>query len=274
MKLYRKITNKMTNPEKGVLFILGSGASVDSGLFTYRGDNSIPTKIVSIYDTLDEMWNKLNPIVNLSNIARKNEMSDTYRIIQEIIKAKPRSVIFTQNIDGLALSVLNSDEIENNTRDQFSRERIVELHGNISTMRCQSCNIIYQTNENHICTSCSNICRPNIILYFEELKRKDIQKALFLSKSGYSHVLVIGTTLEFPYLRMLINKAKSRGAKVIHVNTNENYNKVEIINSSVSYSTTQETKRKKICNVTRNEIFIQDTAAFGLRKFISEYLNV
>jgi NAD-dependent SIR2 family protein deacetylase len=33
------------------------------------------------------------------------------------------------------------------------------------------------------------------------------------------YVIVIGTTLQFPYLRKrIINKAKSRGAHVIHVN--------------------------------------------------------
>ncbi len=43
------------------------------------------------------------------------------------------------------------------------------------------------------------------------------------TKKFYKYVLVIGTTLQFGYLKTFVENAKRRFAKVIHINPDKNY---------------------------------------------------
>jgi hypothetical protein len=69
-----------------------------------------------------------------------------------------------------------------------------------------------------------------------------------LSKKFFKYVIIIGTTLQFSYLKKFKNNAKCRYAKVIHINQDDNYDIVR-----------------------KNEIWIKETSYDGLKKFLSEY---
>lgn len=104
------------------------------------------------------------------------------------------------------------------------------------------------------------MCRPNITLIGEQLNLN-----LSVSKrTKFDYVLVIGTTLQFPYLRKIISNAKQKGAKIVHVNPDECYNdKYEVKNPYLD----QYRKPKMDSNVRKKEIWICKNSYEGLVQF-------
>lgn len=236
----------------GILFILGSGASVDSGLSTYRGLNSINGSIVENTDNIYEHWNKNEWLIERLNEIKDEPISETYSLIQAIIdKTGPNSTIMTQNIDGLVHQVKGANNIE--------------LHGTVRKSICENCGNIEGMklkNDDKKCIKCSKMLRPDIIRIGDNLK-VDYKKA---AKKKYDYILIIGTTLQFPYLRWIIGKAKQYGAKVIHINPDPHYtdSKIEPFRRYVDIT------YKKTCNIRRKERMITKTSSEGLIDFYNE----
>lgn len=199
--------------KKGILFILGSGASVDSGLSTYRGVNAINGSIVDRSDSPLEHWRKNNWLIEKLTEIDNQPISDTYAMIQAIIdsiKIENKSTIMTQNIDGLIHQVKGAN--------------IIELHGTVRESICDYCGHIEGMKRScdvKTCSRCHQFLRPNIIRMGDNLK-VDFRKPV--KRRGYDLVVIIGTTLQFHYLRWIIGRAKMSGAKVIHINPDKCYN--------------------------------------------------
>lgn len=228
-----------------VLFILGAGASQDSGFLTYRGVNGIyasnelcdspdpdvnPLHVSALQDPdrLESLWQILNPIKQKTT--QNPKLGPTYNIIQRIInQTSNECLIVTQNVDGLALSCLTQNC------------RVIEIHGNIQTTQClnATCNTISDKNAKY-CTICNSIVRPNIVLYGEEINKSlmyDIQR--WIKKNAPKYVYVIGTSLQFDYLNQIISTGKKKGASVIHVNPDPKYQ---------GHSHRQKIKKMSECN--------------------------
>lgn len=236
--------------DKEILFLLGSGCSVDSGLFTYRGDTKYENyREVNNQDTLDDIWKYLRPLYeSISNAS----LGNTYIKLQELLDIYPNSDIFTQNIDCLA----NNLKINGN---------IVELHGNVKHMYCTKCKTKVNVDFNNLICDCKNKYRPNIILLGENLNPNTSQMIGTILKNKYKYVLIIGTTLQFPYLRDIVNKAKGKKAQIIHINPDEKYDNPQCIKNT-HYSVT---KTRYESNVRKNEIFLNMTAAEGIEHIIN-----
>lgn len=262
----------MTN-KNSIFFILGAGASVDSGLPTYRGENGIyeksvskPEKILSpktINDNPQIVWDFLE---NLYNKIKQCSPGPTYSKLSEISKKYPDSFILTQNIDGYAKTV---------------NVPVVEMHGNYSTAYCMSCRKINdiidlsqqrlkQSNSddllpdefisnndisekiifpNQMKCPCGGWYRPNVVLFEENLPKREVDFTYKLLRMRPKYVVIIGTSMQFPYLRVFINKAKSKGSKVIHINPDTQY----------------------ASEVKKNEIWIKKLASEGLDDFLLNY---
>lgn len=223
-----------------MFFILGAGSSYDSGLPTYRGIGGIYSNIEDIQTKLDvfnvykedkllELWSFLHPLYEQ---IRKSKPGNTYELIKKLCQLHPYSSILTQNIDGYA---------------EYIDVSVVEIHGSYKTMICTKCHTkLPSESSDPYCIFCNNICRPNIILFNEELNKKDVQDT-YLKIKHNKYIVIIGTTLEFPYLRTFISKGKMRGAKVIHINPDPEYK----------------------CKVKKGERWIQKTASEGLKDLLS-----
>ncbi|SNW61921.1 Sir2 (NAD-dependent deacetylase) [Orpheovirus IHUMI-LCC2] len=226
-----------------MFFILGAGASKDSGLPTYRGNGGIYNEISDIEsklhirnlynDNLKDVWTFLHPLYQ--NI-KDNKPGKTYQLIKELGDKYPNSFILTQNIDGYADS---------------TGLPVVEIHGSYKTMTCIKCYTCMNTNENDPTCLCESICRPNITLFGEILDKRKVQE-VYNNIKFKDYIVIVGTTLEFPYLRTFIGKAKSRGAKVIHINPDPDYGS----------------------NVRNGETWIKDFASNGLQKLLSGISNL
>lgn len=194
-----------------LFILLGAGASADSGIRTYRGENGIyegKDKIAQPEDTLCLSYLLENPQTfwqihtPLFEAVRTHSPGPTYQLLQKLIDQNPGSFIATQNVDGYARSVSCP---------------VYELHGNWSTMHCRKCDDRVEVDTTKISCPCGGLYRPDVVLFGESLPSKVVREVKWRSKNS-DYVLVIGTTLTFPYLRELIQRSKQRGAKVIHIN--------------------------------------------------------
>jgi NAD-dependent SIR2 family protein deacetylase len=235
-----------------VLFILGSGASVDSGLSTYRGLNCRDNfEEVNTNSSIEDVWRNIS---YLREELKNKIFGETYLCVDKILSVYSNSVILTQNIDGLIHNLKEDAEI-------------VELHGNVEHMKCINCKSISMIKEDKLCPLCFSFCKPNVTLIGENLERNVEIKVNRLIKRKYKYVLVIGTSLQFPYLRKIINSSKSRGAQIIHINPDPNYTNITYVKKDY----TCYIKTVKDSNVRKKEEFFCLSAAEGLNKFINEY---
>ena len=236
LKTYLDISK---NNKYDILFILGSGASVDSNLSTYRGPNGFYTNFnpfdhftsdYSDINNIRKIWDFYTPLYKASF---ENKPGKTYEYIEKIINKLPNSTIITQNIDGFVLSLKGKNKQLN----------IIELHGNNRFMTCLKCNIKNEIDiDNTLCKKCNYQCRPDIILYNENINRINYRECCVQTKKSYKYIIIIGTTLQFNYLKDFINNSKKRTSKVIHINPDNVYKS----------------------NVKTNEFWIQKTAYKGL----------
>jgi len=66
--------------------------------------------------------------------------------------------------------------------------------------------------------------RPNIVLFGESLDEYKVRQVFtFIAKQHPDDCYIIGTSMRFPYLRNIVEKAKMKGTKIIHVNPDPNY---------------------------------------------------
>lgn len=233
------------------LFILGAGTSVDSGLFTYRTEDKVFTPI-SCYDSYECMWDHFS---FLHKCILNSFEGPTYKLLKEIV-ADTNSAVLTQNVDGYA----NKLQCE-----------VIELHGNMRNMYCMRCKKFKEIDPNNLICECGGKMRPDVILLDEPLSNEVILEATHICKRNYKYVVIIGTTLQFPYLRKLISLAKGRGAKVIHINPDPNYND-SCITEKDTYSSLGK-KLKVLNNVRKGEVWIQKNSYEGLLEFADTYLS-
>lgn len=205
--------------KEAVLFLLGAGASVDSGLKTYRGtenrynkfdetdDTRNPVHVSALYDE-KRILDLQNHFEEIQKDIPEN-VGPTYLKIKEIIEQYTDYLIVTQNIDGLASKIC---------------ENVVELHGSLQNQWfCLKCDKNGATRDN--CLSCGGYMRPDVVLFGENVSSEKFTKiSLFIKKKKPSICYVIGTSLRFNYLQNIIKKAKMKNSKIIHVNPDPEYN--------------------------------------------------
>lgn len=215
-------------------FLLGAGASVDSGLPTYRelselySQGSVQAEklltLPSFRKDPKRIWDFLLPLYDKY---RESKPGPTYQQLNKFVE-KYSSFVLTQNIDGFVKDLPCQS---------------VELHGNMHSAFCSLCGYKSQvTSELPYCLKCDKLMKPNIIFFGENLNHYDVEKASKFVRLRPTHFIIIGTALQFPYLRNLVNRAKHRGAKVIHINPDNNY----------------------ITNVRANEEWIREDSYSGL----------
>ena len=196
-----------------ILFLTGAGASVDSGLRTYRGAGGIyeeaggdPQEDLSIdtwWSHPERTWSTLKPLVKA---VKEHEPGPTYQLIKEIGKTY-NITIHTQNVDGYSRQVCDN---------------VWEMHGNVKTMWCDKCRKEYELNEDDPkCLKCDKLCKPNIVFYGENIRPYGA-----LNYKKYKTVIVIGTTLQFPYLRNMISDYKQKGTLIVHINPADDYSEM------------------------------------------------
>jgi NAD-dependent protein deacetylase/lipoamidase len=226
-----------------IFFILGAGASVDSGLPTYRGPEGYYeknyeeiTQLISV-KTLDKSPEKIWDFFNsLYTQVQKSKPGPTYQLINKLCEKYPESFVLTQNIDGIASKHLSVP--------------VVEMHGNINYMVCEKCDKQDMNYSNPVC-KCGEKCIPDIVLFGQDLDRQNIMKMYTLIKKHKpKYVFMIGTTMQFGYLREFIEKSRTMKCNRYHINPDKAY----VFDG----------------NMNKGEKLVQMKASEGLQKIIDE----
>jgi len=194
--------------------ILGAGASVDSGLPTFRGPGGVraPGQQMTSPETFKMLKNEIH----------RHSPGETYRLLKEV--TPPGSYILNQNIDGYAQSI---------------GVKVVDMH-----VRGVNTGVLLEYED--------------MVQYGQSLPDDKVQEMMWLTKKGIDrehgragYVLVIGTSLQFPYLREFITRVKKYGAKVVHINPDPDY----------AYNIDADFKHL----VRKNEVLIDTTSAEALQ---------
>ncbi len=155
-----------------ILFFTGAGLSAESGIPTYRGKGGMWTE----YDYEDyacqrafdrdpeKVWDfhdKRRAAVALC------EPNAGHRVIAEVQKARPGTVVVTQNIDGL--------------HARAAAEDVIELHGSLWRVRCDRENIVRPDlsvpMSPRTCASCGGYWRPDIVWFEDQLDQRNLRRA-------------------------------------------------------------------------------------------------
>ena len=205
-----------------VLFITGAGMSAESGLPTYRGvgglydkkptdDEGLPIETVLSGPMLAQrpelVWKYIHDVELACRHATPNRGHEIIALIGERI---PRTVVFTQNVDGF--------------HRVAGSKRVIAIHGDIHDLRCTSCDwkktvVDYATlSFPPSCPRCASVVRPDVVLFGEPLPEGPFQDFEAEVARGFDLVFLIGTSALFPYVARPVLLAKSEGVPTVEIN--------------------------------------------------------
>jgi NAD-dependent deacetylase len=206
---------------RSILFVTGAGMSADSGLPTYRGVGGLYNRGEAeegfeIEELLsgdmfrarpDLTWKYLREIEQACRGAKFNR---GHAVIAEIERAFPRVWTLTQNVDGFHRAA--------------GATNVIAIHGDLHRIRCTRCSwaqivLDYERmGEVPVCEKCSEILRPDVILFGEELPEQGIRELRNQIRQGFDIVFSIGTSSLFPYITEPIETALRRDKPTIEIN--------------------------------------------------------
>jgi NAD-dependent deacetylase len=202
-----------------VVVITGAGVSAESGIPTFRGK--------------DGYWRNLDP----AKLATPEAFANNPKLVwewyrerrqrirsaqpnpahQAIVKLAARAdefLLVTQNVDDLHLRVESEGQ-------RLSRDKIVQIHGNIFETRCSRCAFSRREQEEDLprCTDCGELMRPGVVWFGEQLDLRKIEHVEnYLARGSCDVVIVAGTTAAFGYIIDWALRARDRDGQLIEVN--------------------------------------------------------
>lgn len=233
LKMGQEINNKnklealkaFVSEAKRMVVFTGAGTSTASGIPDYRG--------VGV-----NYWNKYNPkdFIFEQFLHSEDSRKEYWRMDQEfyalVLKAVPNQIhyalaqlerrqklcaVVTQNVDSLY------------QKAGLPVNKVIEIHGNISTVTCLHCYRKYPRQEiyNRIkdgvtipyCNFCHGILKPDTVLFGQPLPQ-DLSQASLKVTLESDLFMAIGSSLLVQPASYLVLKAKEAGAKVIIINLN------------------------------------------------------
>lgn len=206
------------------LFITGAGISAESGLPTYRGvgglyddrhtDDGIPIEVAlsgqMFSDRPEVTWNHLS---RLESAVREVAPNRAHRALAQLQRTLTRTLVLTQNVDGLHQAAGSRD--------------LVEIHGNIHRLRCETCghkdvaHDLAVFREPPACVRCGRPMRPDVVLFGESLPSAELIRLKNELSHGFDIVFIIGTSAGFPYISGPVITASRQGVPTVEINPGE-----------------------------------------------------
>ncbi|MDE3018846.1 MAG: NAD-dependent deacylase [Nitrospirota bacterium] len=201
---------------RAVAVLTGAGVSADSGVPTFRGTDGLwrnfraedlasPQAFARDPRLVWEWYNWRREL-----IATKHP-NEAHRALVELERRHERFLLITQNVDGLH-------------RDAGS-SRLLEIHGNIWTVRCTACKQIEDNREVPIaipphCRACHGLLRPHIVWFGEALEEEALDRSMG-AVTSCDVLLIIGTSGVVNPAASFAGIAKAAGAFVAEMNLEE-----------------------------------------------------
>lgn len=193
---------------QSTVVLSGAGMSTESGVPDFRSQTgwwkSIDPRMVASVESLETNYELFREFYQTRIQAlQKIQPHIGHEILAKWEHRGLVQLIATQNVDRL--------------HQLAGSEKVAELHGNITTIRCHACkksHALEQFLTNAICTYCSHHLRPNVVLFGEHLPEEAWNRSLNEIQNA-DVVLVIGTSLEvYPVNQLPI---MARG-KLVYIN--------------------------------------------------------
>lgn len=183
--------------------ITGSGISAASGIKTYRAEGSGWDEYAHGIAHYRHYGNHL-PVLWQHWTAMGKAIADAKPNAAHIALARAGANIVTQNVDGL--------------HSQAGSENVVELHGDMRTMRCMRCKKTTPCTlktESPRCPFCdSPRMRTNAVLFGESLLKRNVKTAEQMVIAS-DLIMVIGTSGEVYPARGFVNDAITAGKRTV-----------------------------------------------------------
>jgi len=215
---FKQLVGYIREAEK-ILVFTGAGVSTGSGIPDFRGPQGIWKTRTPVYyqDFMNseeqrikyweqklEGWEKYRDAVP----------NEAHRAVVRLEKTGKLLMVVTQNIDGL------------HTRAGISPSLIVELHGTMSAVECQSCGRriepascfaeFNKTRKPPVC-SCGGYLKPATISFGQNLRESDLKKA-FDAASRADLAISLGSTLSVTPAANVPLQAALNGARYVIIN--------------------------------------------------------
>jgi len=209
---------------ESALFITGAGLSADSGLPTYRGigglyedqdtEEGLPIEVMLSGSMMrrapEKTWKHIHQIERACRGASPNAAHDFITWLSARI---PRTVVLTQNVDGL--------------HDAARNPTVIAIHGDIHDLRCTRCSWAERVPDYAAlaaaprCPKCDAAIRPEVVLFGEMLPSRAVSRLEVQLQRGFDIVFSVGTTSVFPYIAFPVADARRRGVPTVEVNPGE-----------------------------------------------------
>ena len=214
------------------LVITGAGVSAESGIPTFRGK--------------DGYWRNLDPAKLATPEAFANDPKlvwEWYRERRQRIRsAQPNPahaaiVKLAAHADEFLLATQNVDDLHLRAQSEgqrLSRDKIVQIHGDIFVTRCSRCEWSWREQEEEEegeveeekedsnvpqCPECGEFLRPGVVWFGEQLDLRKIERVeSYLARASCDVVIVAGTTAAFGYIMDWALRARGQNGQLIEVN--------------------------------------------------------
>lgn len=225
-----------------LVWLTGAGLSVASGVPTYRrGEGAIWDRFVTDWGTVErfqqdsrawwrEFWLKAHP-----SITATRQPNAGHRAITEMVRARPRHVVITQNIDGL------------HRKAGLGEEQLIEIHGTLGKYRClrPHCvqwrkEIVMEVDEAALarpdaavptCPSCQTPVLPLVLLFDEAYAIHpffQFRRAQHLLEQAEG-VVFVGTSFSVGITAIAVQSARMSGAPLYNFNLHAEDGMVNIL---------------------------------------------
>jgi NAD-dependent deacetylase len=213
-----------------VLVLTGAGVSAESGIPTFRGKdgywrNLDPTKLAT-----PEAFAKDPGLVwewyrERRQRIRNAQPNPAHKAIAKLAQHAQEFLLVTQNVDDL------------HARSGSSKEKMVQIHGDIFVTRCSTCDFglhDYEHDHEHEheheseeidvprCPRCEGLMRPGVVWFGEQLPWDELRRVdNYLEDGPCDFVIVAGTTAAFGYIIDWALRAIASDGELVEVNPEE-----------------------------------------------------
>ena len=196
-----------------IAVLTGAGISAESGIPTFRGPGGAWEEF-RLEDMATQAGFDRDPVKVWQWYGLRRRIIDSaqpnagHLALAELERRTPSFTLVTQNIDGL--------------HQRAGSRNILEIHGNIWTLRCISCHREWRDTTVPLpplphC-ECGGLARPAVV-WFGELLPGNVWRMAEHATADCEVFLVVGTSAVVYPAAGLIELAHRSGAKVIEVNT-------------------------------------------------------
>ncbi len=179
-----------------LVIFTGAGISTESGLADFRGPDGLWTRQAKGLPTRSIDFTSAEP--NAGHLA-----------IAELQRLSKLAFLISQNVDNLHL------------RSGIRPELIAELHGNITKLRCQTCEFLMDNFGDQMpCPICGGTLTSSVVNFGQSLPERDVANAYWHAKRADLFV-VVGSSLVVTPAANMPRVALQAGARLVIINQGE-----------------------------------------------------